>query len=89
MKIQCFQLVAAVAIIAALTGTAEGVHLTTSPATEDNSIPIDNMMSQVESESLAEGMVESEAGAEADAELKGRGKKQRKSNWRSSGHTTM
>ena len=89
MKIQCFQLVAAVAIIAALTGTAEGVHLTTSPATEDNSIPIDNMMSQVESESLAESMVESEAGAEADAELKGRGKKQRKSNWRSSGHTSM
>ena len=64
MKIQCFQLVAAVAIIAALTGTAEGVPLASSPVIEDNSSPIVNMMSQVESESLAE----------ADVELRGRGK---------------
>ena len=82
---------AAVAIIAALTGTAEGVHIATSPAsaydTVDSSSPIENMMTQVESESLAEGMVESEAGAEV--ELRGRGKRQRKSNWRSSGHTSM
>ena len=66
MKIQCFQLVAAVAIIAALTGTAEGVPLASSPVIEDNSSPIVNMMSQVESKSLAE--------AEADVELRGRGK---------------
>ena len=81
---------AAVAIIATLTGTAEGVHLATSPASAYDtvdSIPIDNMMTQVESESLAEGMAESET--EADVELRGRGKKQRKSNWRSSGHTSM